>query len=76
MMAALVLSLRQMFEGIRDGGDERFEIFKLQSSKTHPLDRLRERAQNAAQRRIGGKGTQKGLGGDQVPPCRDATRPR
>ena len=60
------LSLRHQIQGVGDGGDCRPQIFERGFLQAHPLDRLRQRAKDAAQRRVRGERPEEGLRLDQV----------
>ena len=58
--------LRQKLKRVGDGDEGGPQIFELRFSPADALDRLRQGAKNAAQRRVGGKRAEKRLGLDQL----------
>ena len=63
---ARIFSLCQAFQGVGDGDDSGPQILEFGLSPSHALDRLRQSAKNAAQRRIGGQCAEERLGLDQL----------
>ena len=61
-----MLSLRHAVEGVGDRGHRRPHAFERRLSQANTLDRLRDRAEDAVQGRIGGEGAKEGLGLDQL----------
>ena len=61
-----MLSLRHAVEGVGDRGHRRPHAFERRLSQANALDRLRYRAEDAVQGRIGGERAEEGLGLDQL----------
>ena len=61
-----MLSLCDEIQGVADSGDRRPQIFERRFFEAHALERLRDVAKDAAQRRIGGERPEEGLGLDQL----------
>ena len=61
-----MLSLRHAVEGVGDRGHRRPHAFERRLSQANALDRLRDRAEDAVQGRIGGERAEEGLGLDQL----------
>ena len=60
-----MLALLDLLKGVGDRGDRRLYIFERRLLEPHALERLRDRAKDAAQRRIGGERAEERLRLDQ-----------
>ena len=61
-----MLSFGDAVERVGDGGHRRLHALERRLLQAKALDRLRDRAEDAAQRRIGGEGSEERLGLDQL----------
>ena len=63
---AAMLSFGDEVERVGDGGHRRLHVLERRLLQAQALDRLRDRAEDAAQRRIGGQGSEERLSLDQL----------